>query len=187
MEREARQVLTFQSQLIHGLLQTEAYARAVLGVMRIDGLDIKVEARLDRQRILERTDPPLLWVVLDEGVLHREIGGRAVMRAQLARLLSYQDSDDVQIQVMPFAAGPHTGLLGSFTLFSFQNQADVAYMEGYDEAWATANPRDVRVRSLRYDLLRASALSPADSAELIARVMEERYEHHPEHGRHPVA
>lgn len=187
MERTARQILTFQAQLVHGLLQTEVYAHAVLGVMYTEGLDIQVEARLDRQRILQREEPPLLWAVLSESVLHQEIGGKTVMREQLAHLLSYQQTDDVQIQIMPFTAGVHTGLLGSFSLFSFQDQADVAYTEGYNEGWATANPREVRARSLRYDLLRASALSPADSAGLIARVMEERYEHHPEHGQRPVA
>lgn len=187
MERAASQILTFQSQLVHGLLQTEAYARAVLGVMYTEGLDIKVEARLDRQRILQRKEPPLLWVVLDEAVLHREIGDKAVMREQLAHLLSFNTSDDVQIQVLPFSAGVHTGLSGSFIQYAFTNQADVAYSEDYEGGNASINPLEVRKRSLRYDLLRASALSPRDSTDLIARIMEERYEHHPEPGPRPVA
>ncbi|MEV6649795.1 helix-turn-helix transcriptional regulator [Streptomyces sp. NPDC051219] len=187
MEATCTKICVFQAQLVHGLLQTEGYARAVLGVVRQNDLDSKVEARLDRQRILKRGDPPLLWVVLDEAVLRREIGGREVMRNQLVRLLDYRDTDEVQIQVLPFAAGVHTGLMGSFEMFHFEDQADVAYMEGYEEGWATANPREVKARSLRYDLLRASALSPGESAELIARVMEERYEQHLEPGPRPVA
>jgi len=189
MEAEADKILVFQAQLVHGLLQTEAYARAVLGVMRQKNkdLDSLAEARMDRQRILAREDPPLLWMVLDEAVLYREIGGRAVMRGQLERLLGYRDVDEVQLQVLPFGAGAHTGLKGSFTIFSFRDQADVAYMEGYEDGWATANPKEVKGRSLRYDLLRASALSPEDSADLIARVMEERYAHDSEPGRGPVA
>ncbi|OEV02735.1 helix-turn-helix domain-containing protein [Streptomyces oceani] len=189
MEETAREIQVFQAQLVHGLLQTEAYARAVLGVMRQpgNGLDASVEARLDRQRILERVEPPVLWTVLDEAVLYREIGGREVMREQLARLLSYQDREDVQIQVLPFTTGEHTGLKGSFDIFSFPAQASIAYMEGYEEGWATADPRHVRARSLRYDLLRATALSPVESARLIAHVMEERYAHGPEPGPDPVA
>ena len=182
LEQTAQEIRVFQAQLVHGLLQTEAYARAVLSVMyQTDGdLEVKVEARMDRQRILDRDDPPVLWVVLDESVLYREVGGPEVMRRQLAHLLSYEPVDAVQIQVLPFESGAHTGLKGSFTLHSFEDQPTVAYTEGYHEGWATAYSKDVRDRTLRYDLLRATALSPADSAELIARVMKERYEHSPE-------
>lgn len=175
MEATATEIRVFQAQLVHGLLQTEGYARAVLGVMRKDDLDAQVDARLSRQSLLERNTPPLVWVVLDEGVLYREIGGPEVMRSQLVRLLSYRARDEVQIQVLPFGVGEHTGLMGSFNLYSFADQADVAYTEAYDEGWANANPADVQDRSFRYDLLRAAALSPKDSAALITRVMEERY------------
>ncbi|MER7397021.1 helix-turn-helix transcriptional regulator [Streptomyces sp. NPDC000151] len=180
-EATATEIRTYQAQLVHGLLQTPDYARAVLGVMRQDELAARLEMRLERQKVLAREAPPLLWVVLDESVLYREIGGRATMRRQLAHLLTFRETDEVQIQVLPFSVGAHTGLSGSFTLFSFVDHPDVAYTEGYVDDWATLNPAEIRARSLRYDLLRASALSPADSAELIARVMEERYEHHPVH------
>ncbi|MCZ7413813.1 helix-turn-helix domain-containing protein [Streptomyces sp. WMMC897] len=178
-EATATEIRVFQAQLVHGLLQTDEYAEAVLGVMEREGLEMKVEARLDRQRILDRAEPPLFWAILDEGVLRREIGGRRVMRNQLAHLLSFRHTNEVQIQILPFSAGAHAGLMGSFILFSFEEQADVAYMEGYEEGWATANPKEVRARSLRYDLLRADALSLGKSAELIARVMEEHYGEEP--------
>ncbi|MEE1928721.1 helix-turn-helix transcriptional regulator [Streptomyces sp. TRM 70351] len=187
LEAKATEIRVFQAQLVHGLLQTESYARAVLGVMSQSELDTKLEGRLDRQRILTRDDPPLLWVVLDEAVLHRAIGGRAVMRGQLAHLLSFAAHDHVQIQVLPFEAGAHTALPGSFTLFSFPDEADVAYSEGYEEGWATANTKEVANRSLRYDLLRTDALSTRKSAELIARLMEEHYGDEPAPGRSTVA
>lgn len=187
MEATAQEIRVFQAQLVHGLLQTRDYARAVLSVMHQAELEVKVEARLDRQRILTRADPPVLWVVLDESVLHREVGGPKVMRGQLAHLLRYRSVDEVQIQILPFTSGAHTGVQGSFEIFSFDDQATVAYTEGYNEGWATANPKDLRERSLRYDLLRATALSPAESAILIARVLKERYEHRPEPGLRPLA
>jgi transcriptional regulator with XRE-family HTH domain len=187
MEATATQIRAFQAQLVHGLLQTEDYARAVLDVTPKEDLEAQVDARLSRQRLLEHDRPPLLWVVLDEAVLHRRVGGRRVMRNQLARLLDYQRVEHVQIQVLPFDAGEHTGLPGSFNLYSFEDQADVAYTEAYDEGWANAYPPDVKARSFRYDLLRATALSPRDSAVLIARVMEERYADDPEHEPPSVA
>lgn len=87
MEAKATYISTYQAQLVYGLLQTEEYARAVLGVRDDGDLDAKVAARLERQRILARDEPPVAWVVLDEAVLHRRIGSREVMRNQLARLL----------------------------------------------------------------------------------------------------
>lgn len=187
MERSAREIRVFHTQLVHGLLQTAGYARAVLSVMRQGDLEGKVEARLDRQQVLARSRPPLLWVVLSEAVIHQEVGGKAVMREQLAHLLDCQLTDEVQVQVLPFSAGAHTGLSGSFTLFSFEDQADAAYSEDYEGGNVSINPQEVRARSLRYDLLRANALPPGESAELIARVMEDRYEHRSECGPHPVA
>ncbi|MFC9654202.1 Scr1 family TA system antitoxin-like transcriptional regulator, partial [Streptomyces sp. NPDC056937] len=86
MEARATYISTYQCQLVYGLLQTESYARAVLGVRTDDHLDARTAARMERQRILERESPPLMWVVLSEAVLHQEIGGREVMRNQLAHL-----------------------------------------------------------------------------------------------------
>ncbi len=109
MEARAAFISTYQCQLVYGLLQTKDYARAVLGVEKPDTLDTAVAARMDRQRVLARDNPPVLWVVLDEAALHREIGGREVMRNQLAHLLSLQDRQWLEIQVLPFSAGEHAG------------------------------------------------------------------------------
>ncbi|WP_432588661.1 helix-turn-helix transcriptional regulator [Streptomyces sp. HD1123-B1] len=179
MEAIATYLSTYQTQLVHGLLQTEGYANAVLGVLTKDRLDVRVEARLERQRILNRTNPPAVWIVLSEAVLHWAIGGRDVMRKQLAHLLSFRDREDVNVQVLPFTAGAHAGLPGSFNVLRFKDEPDIVYSEDYDGGQMTFNPASVRDRSLRYDHLQAAALSVEDSAERIARVMEERYGEHP--------
>ncbi|MET9602457.1 helix-turn-helix transcriptional regulator [Streptomyces sp. NPDC006459] len=187
MEARATYISTFQCQLVYGLLQTEDYARAVLSVEKPDTLDAAVAARMDRQRALARDNPPVLWVVLDEAALHREIGGREVMRNQLAHLLSLQDRQWLEIQMLPFKAGQHAGMMGSFTLLRFDDEPDIHYSESYDSGHMTANPQVIKERSVGYARLQAEALSPRASAELIARVMEERYGKHPEPAERAVA
>lgn len=179
MEARATFISTYQAQLVYGLLQTEAYARAVLSVDNPERLDELVAARMERQRILEREHPPVLCVVLDEGTLHRPIGGVEVMRNQLAHLLSFLDRPWVQVQVLPFEAGQHTGLLGSFTLLRFEDDPDILYTESYDSGHMTANSQAIRERSVGYARLQATALSQEDSAALIRRVTKERYGHQP--------
>ncbi|QXE36828.1 helix-turn-helix domain-containing protein [Streptomyces sp. GMY02] len=181
MEAKASYISTFQAQVVHGLLQTEAYARCVLGAMSKHKLDPHVAARMDRQSVLTREHPPLVWAVLSEAVLYGEVGNRKVMREQLAHLLSFRDAEWVQIQILPFAAGAHAGLMGSFNVLRFDGgDPDIAYTEGYESGHPTANPHEVKLRSLRYDHLQAAALSVEDSAAMIARVMEERYGEQPD-------
>ncbi|MEU0275329.1 helix-turn-helix transcriptional regulator [Streptomyces sp. NPDC006307] len=179
MEAKAAYISSYQTQVVHGLLQTEPYARAILGVDHVSRLDEMVAARIERQRILDREHAPVLWVVLDESVLHLEIGGSDVMRQQLSHLLSFRDRQWVQIQVLPFSAGQHAGMMGSFTLLRFDDDPDLFYAESYDSGHMTANPQVIRERSLGYARLQAAALSIEDSAALIARVMEERYGQQP--------
>ncbi|GGQ11604.1 helix-turn-helix domain-containing protein [Streptomyces virginiae] len=175
MEARAAYISTFQAQLVYGLLQTEEYARAVLGVRSEGDLDAKVAARMERQRILDRENPPLMWIVLSEAVLHQEIGGRDVMRNQLAHLLDLRGREWVRVQILPFEAGAHVGLDGAFTVLRFDDTPDIVYTEDFVQGHMTANPQALREGSLRYDHLQAAALSLEDSAALIARVLEERY------------
>ncbi|MEW1679878.1 helix-turn-helix transcriptional regulator [Streptomyces sp. NPDC093594] len=175
MEAKAAYISTYQAQLVYGLLQTEEYARAVLGVDHHSEPDDMVAARMERQRVLHRDQPPALWVILSEGALLLQIGGRDVMRRQLGHLLGFLDSPWVNIQVLPFARGQHTGMMGTFTLLRFDKDPDLFYTDGYDQGHMTANPQVIKERSVGYARLQASALSPEDSAALIARVMEERY------------
>lgn len=175
MEAKAAYISTYQAQLVYGLLQTEGYARAVLATGMPDDLDGLLAARMERQRILERERPPLAWAVLDEAVLHRPIGGDEVMRNQLARLLDFATHRWMRIQVLPFAAGEHTSLDGSFNLLRFDDDPDIIYTEDLISGHMTASPDTIREASLRYAHLQAAALSVEDSAALIARVMEEQY------------
>ncbi|MEW5625287.1 helix-turn-helix transcriptional regulator [Streptomyces hydrogenans] len=177
MEAKAAYISTYQCQLVYGLLQTPDYARAVLSIDYTDRLDEMLAGRMERQRILQRAHPPVLWVVLDEAVLHREVGGQEVMRAQLAHLLSFASKPWVQLQVLPFKVGEHAGVVGTFTLLRFEKDPDLFYSETYDSGHMTASSQVIRERSVGYSRLQAAALSVEESAELIARVMEERYGH----------
>ncbi|MBT2418606.1 helix-turn-helix domain-containing protein [Streptomyces sp. ISL-22] len=177
MEAKATYISTYQCQLVYGLLQTRAYAAALLSVDQPDQVEEMVAARMERQRVLEREQPPALWVVLDESVLYRMVGDRDIMREQLAHLLSFRNNQSVHIQVLPYSVGAHTGMVGSFNLLRFDEHPDLFYSESYDQGHMTANPQVIRERSVGYARLQAAALSPEDSAELIARVMEERYGH----------
>ncbi|MFB6935760.1 helix-turn-helix domain-containing protein [Streptomyces chartreusis] len=187
LESRAIEIGTFQAHMVHGLLQTKEYARAVLGVLDDTDLDDRTEVRLARQRIFEKSEAPVFWMILSEAALHQEIGGPATMRGQLAHLLSFERNPRVNVQVLPFSAGAHAGLQGSFNVYRFPGDPTIVYTEGYGSGHPTANPDTVQDCSLRYDHLQAAALSLRDSAELIRRVMEERYGEHRVADGDPVA
>ncbi|MFC7266617.1 helix-turn-helix domain-containing protein [Streptomyces lutosisoli] len=187
LEARATEICVFQPQLVHGLLQTEPYARAVLSAVDDSDLDNRTAARMARQRILEKDKPPVFWAVLSEAVLYHEVGDPEVMRNQLLRLLSFERNPRVNIQVLPFKVGIHAGLMGAFNVFRFAGDPTIVYSEDYETGHATANPDAVESRSLRYDHLQAAALSVKDSATLIRHVMEERYGEQLPSDRRPVA
>ncbi|GGR15269.1 helix-turn-helix domain-containing protein [Streptomyces roseolus] len=187
MEQKATFIYSFQAQLVDGLLQTEGYARAVLGARFESDLDGLVAARIERQRVMEREDPPLLWVVMSETVLRQRVGGREVMRDQLAHLLRVQDREWVKIQMLPFEVGAHGGQMGSFNLLRFSDDPDLVYTEDFVQGHMTVDSAAFKQGSLRYDHLRAAALSVEDSSALITRVMEEHYGDQPEPGGSALA
>ncbi|MGW2649292.1 helix-turn-helix domain-containing protein [Streptomyces sp. NPDC001393] len=125
LEGAARIIRSYEPHFIPGLLQTEDYARAVLeagtiGQTSPESVERHVSLRMERQRLLERDDPPHLWVIMDETVLRRPVSMRsAVMREQLEKLLEYAERDRVTLQLAEFAAGPHPGTYAPFTLFRF--------------------------------------------------------------------
>ncbi|MFF4028264.1 helix-turn-helix transcriptional regulator [Streptomyces sviceus] len=175
LEARALEICTFQTHMIHGLLQTRAYARGVLGALDQTDLDDRTTVRLARQGIFNKEAPPVFWMVVSEAALYQEIGGKETMRGQLAHLLAFKANPRINIQVLPFSVGSHAGLQGSFNLYRFTSDPTIVYTEGYGSGHPTANPDSVRDCSLRYDHLRAAALSPKDSAELLRRAMEDRY------------
>src|SRR6266568_2265640 len=131
-EAEATALRTFQLVLVPGLLQTGDYARALLST-RVgateDEADQLVTARLERQAILDRGNPPLLWVLLDEGALHRPIGGRDVMSVQAEHLVEMAARPNVVIQVIPAEVGSHVGLNGAFVIADFAASPSIVYLE----------------------------------------------------------
>ncbi|MDT0266026.1 helix-turn-helix transcriptional regulator [Streptomyces sp. DSM 44915] len=123
LEAEADQIRAYEPHYVPGLLQTEAYATTVLraGMPYAPAEEIErlVSLRLDRQELLNRPHPPLLWIVMDETVLRRPVGHPNVLRGQLTRLIEASALPYVRLQVMPFAAGPHPAMYGPFHLFRF--------------------------------------------------------------------
>jgi hypothetical protein len=116
-----------------GLLQTEAYARAIISTrvgIGTDKIDEEVAARLARQAVRDRDNPPVHWYILDEGMLRRPVGSREVMREQLQHLATMAREPNIVVQVVPLEAGAHEGLRGgAFIIAEFENAPDVAYQD----------------------------------------------------------
>ncbi|MDX6332432.1 MAG: hypothetical protein QOI83_4815 [Streptomycetaceae bacterium] len=135
LESDAQTLRTYEPHYVTGLLQTHAYARAILRAgFRNDSdeeLERRVDLRLRRQSLLDRPDAPTLWVVMEEAVLHRLIGGAKVMREQIDRLLQATELPNVTIDMVPFTAGAHVGAFAPFTYFRFDapELPDVVYTE----------------------------------------------------------
>jgi transcriptional regulator with XRE-family HTH domain len=173
-EAQATVLRSFQHSLFPGLLQTEDYARAVLerhpGVTE-DQVTERVAARLARQWVLDREDPPLLWCLLDEAVLHREIGGAKVMHDQLSRVADIARRPNVTVQVIP-RAGAHAGLLGAFVTAETPDR-HVAYLEHAADGMTTDDPAIVAEVGVRFDALRTEAYRGSESLALIESVAEQ--------------
>jgi transcriptional regulator with XRE-family HTH domain len=129
-EDSASVIRGFQPLTIPGLLQTDEYARAIIEASRVDQIDERVELRTTRQDLLERTDRPEIYYVLDEAALHRSVGGAAVMRSQLRHLRDLASEPGISVRIIPFSAGAHTSMKGSFTILEFSDwDEDVLYLE----------------------------------------------------------
>jgi hypothetical protein len=167
-ESEAAALLVYDTIVVHGLLQTEAYARAIYSVGFPggdgDAVERKVKIRMARQAVLTRPAPLELWAILDESVLRRRIGGPEVMRGQLKHLLDVATAPTTTIQVVPFAGGAYPGMLGSFSIVRFPSPTDpdIVYVEGLTgDIFVEAE--DATRYNVLFDHLRAAALSPAES------------------------
>ncbi|WP_282785555.1 MULTISPECIES: helix-turn-helix transcriptional regulator [unclassified Nocardia] len=178
-EAEALSARFFQASYIPGLLQTEAYADAIMQTswpkISDEVRGQRVRARVERAKVLTKEEPLELWVVLDEAVIRRMVGGPAVMIEQLERLLNDAAQRNVILQLLPFDAGAHPGMAGSFVVLDFQNPADpeLVYVEGIASDEIIEGHVEVRRYGVMFDQLRAMALSPRNSEELIEKVIEE--------------
>jgi transcriptional regulator with XRE-family HTH domain len=179
LEAEACGLRSYETDVVHGLLQTTDYALAVLRELRPRDSDEQirrvVDLRMQRQRLLDQ-DPPLdLWLILDEGAIRRNIGGTAVMRPQLEHLVQASRWSNVTLQVLAFGSGAHAGLTGPFSILEFPERSDedVAYTESVGGMIYMEKDREVRLCAEAFDRMRATALSPAASVELIQHVSRE--------------
>ena len=132
-EAEATALYVFEHSLVPGLLQTPGYARAVLATRpntAEDEIDNLVTARLARQDVLTLEDPPppLLWALIDEGVLYRQVAAAEVMRDQLVHLAGMSRRPNITIQVVPYSAGGHTGLLGAFVIADLDSSPGIVHL-----------------------------------------------------------
>jgi transcriptional regulator with XRE-family HTH domain len=162
----------YEALVVPGLLQTEEYAHALLREGGVDQLDVLVATRMARQKTLSRHKPPLLWVLLDEGVLDRPVGGRQIMRDQLERLLEVSELPDTRLRVVPRSAGAHDGLDGSFKIMTVDT-GDVAYLEAPQGGRLVPDFSEVRSFGIRYDRIGAKALPVDSSRSLIKQTLEE--------------
>jgi transcriptional regulator with XRE-family HTH domain len=175
LEAETAAIRSYEISVVQGLLQTADYARAVLREMfprhTSQQIDRLVDLRIERQHRFD-DDPPLeLWAILDEAVIRRTVGGPAVMRRQLNHLVAEADRPGMTMQVLPFSCGAHAAHGGPFSILAFPDRSDseVAYVESVAGYIYLEKDRDVRARADAFDRLRAAALSPGASADLIAQ------------------
>lgn len=176
LESRARLIEQYAPQSVPGLVQTEDYARAQFVVSNPkatrDAIEELVMARLTRQALLRSNPPPDLSLILDEAVLRRAFGGPAVMRAQLTCLAELAHTPTTVVQVLPFGQGGHALVGGTLKLMTLDNGARAAYEESISTGTLLEETGIVAERQRAYDLLRACALPPNDSAALIRSAME---------------
>jgi Domain of unknown function (DUF5753) len=179
LEAEAVRQRDFQPMVIPGLFQTEDYARAVLRAAPNAGstedVDRQVALRMERQAILSQPSPPDLWLVLSESVLRVQVGGPAVMRAQLRRLLDLAEGSNVTLQVLPFTNAANVQPISPFTILEFADAADpaVVYLEHLTGSLFLEREDEVRRYTVVFDHLRAESLGTGQSVALIAEAAAE--------------
>jgi transcriptional regulator with XRE-family HTH domain len=177
-ERKAQSLRIWQPLLIPGLLQTAEYARALFlaeqSDISDDAIEALVTARLERQGIFDRADPPDTVVVLDESMLHRLIGSPKVMHDALVRVAEMSERPYIVVQVVPAANGANAGLGGAFDIASADGMADTLRMEGVEDQ--TTEKRSLaRKAAVAFNRVRADALPRDASRDLILKVAEEKW------------
>jgi transcriptional regulator with XRE-family HTH domain len=176
LEDAAAEIRTYEVNLIPGLLQTEDYARTVIGAGNLTGtqedVERRVALRMARQPTLTGDSPPQLWAVLDEAALRRTVGGPGLMRLQLDHLVDLAAMPNVAVQVIPFTAGAHPGMGKPFVILAFPERADpdVVYLEDLTSTLYLEDVDEIDRYNMLFNHLRATALSFEESASLITSV-----------------
>jgi transcriptional regulator with XRE-family HTH domain len=177
LETDAESLRVYEPQLVTGLLQTRAYAEALvqgaLPETSTAEIEKRVQVRMRRQeRITAEHNPLRLWVVLDEAALRRVVGSRPVMREQLEHLIEMSQLPHVTVQVLPFEVGAHPGLNGQYAILEFADAADssVVYLEGVTSDLYLEKAQDVQKYAVMYEHLRAQSLNVEASRQFISDV-----------------
>jgi transcriptional regulator with XRE-family HTH domain len=179
LEAEAAAISTYQAEIVPGLLQTPGYAaalhRAELMNATEEEIDRHVTVRMERQARLRQPDAPQLWVVLNEAVIRRVIGERAVMHEQLTRLAELASAPKITLQVLPFSAGAHASMDSAYSILSFDppTGGEIVYFEHPTCSLYLEKPGEVARYKLVYEHLRAASLSLDESRRLLARSAED--------------
>jgi len=179
LESSATSLRSYEPQLVPGLLQTEDYARQVIAEMRVDlnakQMDALVKVRMERQeKVLGRQDAPKLWAVIDEAAIRRIEGAPAVLKGQLEHLLGVAPRTNITVQLLPFAAGFHPGLYGSFMQMGFpEPNPDVVWVENLTNSVCFEGAEDVERYTEVFDHLRARALGPPETRSKINEILKE--------------
>jgi transcriptional regulator with XRE-family HTH domain len=177
LEETATEIQTYDPELVHGLAQTEAYARAVTvanPLHRPGDVERLIQARMARQKRLVAPDAPRLWLVLNEGAIRRVVGGRAVMRDQLQHLIALSKRRNITIQVVPYEAGAHAATGFSFiVLVRGSAGPSIVYLENVTDASFVDDPARVANYELVFRQLLTSALSPSSTVKLLDTVASE--------------
>lgn len=175
LEWTATVVRMFHPQLFPGLVQTPEYARAVLRTGRPTNLEDLVTARIERQHVLTREqDPARLWLILNEAVLTNTVGSPAMMRQQLTHLRHLAETPRHRVQIIR-RRGPHYATEGAWGLLSFNEGADVVHVDGFPRGYVLADQEDVTTAQDAYDLLKAIAEPPDETAELIDSLLKDHF------------
>ncbi|MEU4968447.1 helix-turn-helix domain-containing protein [Streptomyces smyrnaeus] len=177
LEAKAVELGAYGDRNVEGLLQTEEYARALFVQRRPayseEEIDRNVAARMARQQILERQPTPTFTFVQEEVTLRRPIGGRAVLRKQLERLLEAAELRNVTIQVMPTACEEHAGMMGGHRVLKFPDGKTLGHTEAQLTSRLISDPKEAQILELRYGMLRSQALTPRESLAFIEKVLGE--------------
>ena len=176
-EQEAARIHGWAVGAVPGLLQTERYARSVIQAGRPQADDAAIErtvtARMERQSILARQSPPLLWYVLHESALRHVIGDREIMGEQLDKLIKAANLPGIVLQVLPFTAHDHAGVEGPIAIYERPSSPPVGYTECHRGGWIVEDSDEVADLFTVMGMLRAAALSPRDSLALMKEIRRE--------------
>ncbi|MFC8436390.1 Scr1 family TA system antitoxin-like transcriptional regulator [Streptomyces sp. NPDC057253] len=175
LEREALALSWYDNQVLPGLLQTPAYARAVflndVPALTEDEIEQRVAARMERQEILRRAEPPTISFVVSEVTVMDRLGGDEVHAEQLRRLREWADLPAVTLQIMPVGRDFHAGLVGPFTVIETVDHQRIVYTEAPRRGWLIAHPDEVSFLERRYAMLRTQALNAHETKGLLDRLL----------------